>query len=56
MKVLVIQFPEEADITLLPKNTEVTVSDGTITLDGKITATVDIVDPSLEGIYHITPA
>ncbi len=55
MKLLVIQFEDTVDISPLPKGTKVTVTDGTTTLPGEVMASVDIVEPSLEGDYHLTP-
>lgn len=54
MKLLVIQFEDTVDISPLPKGTQVTVGDGTTTLSGEVMASVDILEPSLEGDYHIT--
>lgn len=55
MKLLVIQFEDTVDTSPLPKGTQVTVGDGTTTLSGEVMASVDILEPSLEGDYHITP-
>lgn len=55
MKLLVIQFEDSVDISPLPKGTKVTVGDDTTTLPGEVMASVDILEPSLEGDYHITP-
>ncbi len=56
MKLLIVQFEDTEDITVLPKGTEVTVGDGTSSLTGRVKALVDMESPVIEGDYHISPA
>lgn len=54
MKLLVVQFEDTVDLSPLPKGTKVTVTGGTTTLTGGVMASMDILEPGIEGDYHIT--
>ena len=57
MKLLILRFEDGVDLAALPWGTEVTVSDGTTTVTGKVVTPVGPMEapPTLEGIYHIAP-
>ena len=57
MKLLVLKFGNEIDLSALPWGTEVTVSDGTNIVTGKVVTPVGPMEdpPTLEGAYQITP-
>ncbi len=57
MKLLVIKFENGVDLSALPWDTEVTVSDGTNIVTGKVVTPVGpLADPpTLAGTYQITP-
>lgn len=57
MKLLIIKFGNEVDLSTLPYETEVTVGDGTNVVTGKVVTPVGPMEdpPTLEGAYHIAP-
>ena len=56
MKLITIRFEDTVDIAPLAIGTNVTVSDGKTSVQGKVmSATVIEEPPTLEGDYHIVP-
>ena len=57
MKLLVIKFENKVDLSPLPWDTEVTVSDGTNLVRGKVVTPVGPMadPPTLGGTYLLTP-
>lgn len=57
MKLLVIKYDDGVDTSILPKGTTVSVSDGgqNTLPNGVVMSSVDMLEQSMEGDYHIAP-
>ena len=57
MKLLIIKFADGSDLSAFPWDKEVTVTEGTVSIRGKIVTPVGpLQDPSsFEGVYQIVP-
>lgn len=59
MKLLVVRFDDDVDVTSLPPGKDVSVATTgatIVTVAGTVMATTDMEDPpTIEGIYQITP-